>query len=62
MAMRLECVWLEMYVTYGEADVDLYRCQREEEYGSDSDRHLHLVVEVVPWRGSVRTTDVNVYE
>ncbi|KAL0647497.1 hypothetical protein Bca4012_045788 [Brassica carinata] len=34
----------------------------EEEYGSDSDRHLHLVVEVVPWRGSVRTTDVNVYD
>ncbi|KAH0860491.1 hypothetical protein HID58_088752 [Brassica napus] len=41
-----------MYVTYGEADVDLYRCQREEEDGSDSDRHLHPVVEVVPWRDS----------
>ncbi|CAN7003470.1 unnamed protein product [Brassica oleracea var. botrytis] len=31
MSVRLNCPWLELYVTFGDRDVDSYRCQRREE-------------------------------
>lgn len=33
MYVRLDCPWLELYVTFGDRDVDSYRRQRREEDG-----------------------------
>lgn len=33
MSVRLYCLWLELYVTFGDRDVDSYRRQRLEEDG-----------------------------
>lgn len=51
MAVRLDCVWLELYVTYGSVDVDLYRRQRAEEDAGDLRGGLDRPPRPVPWRG-----------
>ncbi|KAJ4872298.1 DBD_Tnp_Mut domain-containing protein [Raphanus sativus] len=51
MAVRLDCIWLELYVTYGSVDVDLYRKQRAEEDAGDLRGGLDRPPRPVPWRG-----------
>lgn len=36
MSVRLDCVWLWLYVAFGGRNVDLYRKQKEEEDGIDN--------------------------
>lgn len=53
MPVRLDCVWLELYVTYGSADVDLYRRQCAEKDVGDLRGSLDRPPKPVPWRGEI---------
>lgn len=50
MSVRSDCVWLEIYVTFDERDVDLYIRQREEEDGINNEENQGSDSKLLPWK------------
>ncbi|KAL0733434.1 hypothetical protein Bca4012_009644 [Brassica carinata] len=54
MALRIDCVWLELYVTLGGGNVDRYRLQKAEEDVGEENEEDDLDPKTLSYRGLAR--------